>query len=365
MTTEIAANADFNAIRYAQCWEDADILLSALAIRPGDVCVSIASAGDNCLAMLAHDPSRVIAVDINPAQLFCLEIRVAAYRNLEHPELLELMGSRPSARRLQLYQHCRPSLSQGARRFWDDRPQTIAQGIGGAGKFERYFALFRRYVLPLIHSPATVAQLLRGGEAAEREAFYTRLWDNRRWRWLFRLFFSRLLIGHLGRDPSFFRYVEGGVTERFLNRTRHALVALNPKENPYLHWIVTGRHGEALPFALRAENFDAIRRNLDRLEWHRCALEDFLASTDRPAAQRFNLSDIFEYMAESECHALLGHIVSAASPGALLAYWNLLAPRRHPHTMEGQLRSLDELAASLHAQDKAFFYEALVVEEVL
>lgn len=365
MSTEIAANADFKAIRYAQCWEDADILLSALAIRPGDVCVSIASAGDNCLAMLAHDPGRVIALDISPAQLFCLELRVAAYRHLEHPELLALMGSRASARRLQLYQCCRPSLSQDARHFWDERPQTIAQGIGNAGKFERYFALFRRYVLPLIHGRATVAQLLRGGDAAEREAFYTRVWDNRRWRGLFRLFFSRLLIGCLGRDPSFFRYVEGGVSERFLARTRHALVTLNPKDNPYLHWIVTGHHGEALPFALRAENFDAIRRNLDRLEWRCCALEDFLASTDCPVIQRFNLSDIFEYMAESEYHALLRHIVSVASPGARLVYWNLLAPRRRPDSMADQLSSLDELAASLHSRDKAFFYGALIVEEVL
>lgn len=365
MTTEIAANADFNAIRYAQCWEDADILLSALAIRPGDVCVSIASAGDNCLAMLAHDPGRVIALDISPAQLFCLELRVAAYRNLEHPELLELIGSRPSVRRPQLYQRCIPLLSEPARHFWDERPQAIAQGIGCAGKFEHYFALFRGYILPLIHSSDVVAQLLEGGDVAERENFYTQVWNNRRWRWLFRLFFSRPVLGRLGRDPSFFHYVEGGVTERFLDRTRHALVVLNPKDNPYLHWIVRGCHGEALPFALRAENFDAIRRNLDRLEWRRCALEDFLSSSDCPVIQRFNLSDIFEYMAEPQYHTLLRSIVAAASPGTRLVYWNLLAPRRRPDSMAGQLRSLDELAASLHSQDKAFFYGALIVEEVL
>jgi len=364
MTTEIAANADFSTIRYAQCWEDADVLLNALAIRPGDVCVSIASAGDNCLAMLAHDPSRVIALDISPIQLFCLELRVSAYRNLEHPELLELIGSRPSNRRLQLYQHCRRSLSQNARCFWDERRTAIEQGIGGAGKFERYFSLFRRFLLPLIHGRTTVSQMLRGGDATDREAFYTRVWDNRRWRLLFRLFFSRLLMGHLERDPSFFRYAEGGVAEHLLERTRHALVALNPKDNPYLHWIVTGRHGEALPFALRAENFAAIRNNLDRLEWRCCALEDFLSSSDRPAIQRFNLSDIFEYMAHSQYLTLLQSIVAAASSKARLVYWNLLAPRRRPDSMDGQLRSLDELAASLHSQDKAFFYGALIVEEV-
>ena len=47
MGSEIVTRADFSAIRYAQCWEDADILLEALDVRPGKVCLSIASSGDN------------------------------------------------------------------------------------------------------------------------------------------------------------------------------------------------------------------------------------------------------------------------------------------------------------------------------
>ncbi len=101
--TEAETRADFSAIRYAQCWEDADVLVGALAPRPGDVCLSIASAGDNALALLACGAAKVIAVDMNPAQLACLELRVAAYRELEHGGLLELIGSRPSSRRAGLY----------------------------------------------------------------------------------------------------------------------------------------------------------------------------------------------------------------------------------------------------------------------
>src|SRR5262249_13958095 len=99
MGSEIAAKADFSGIRYAQCWEDADILLEGLAVGPGDVCLSIASAGDNTLSLLSGGPERVIALDLSPAQLACLELRVAGYRELSHPELLELIGSKPSQRR--------------------------------------------------------------------------------------------------------------------------------------------------------------------------------------------------------------------------------------------------------------------------
>ncbi len=77
-TTEAAARADFSQIRYAQVWEDADILLTALDIQPTDTVVSIASAGDNALALLGAGAARVVALDLNPAQLACLELRVSA-----------------------------------------------------------------------------------------------------------------------------------------------------------------------------------------------------------------------------------------------------------------------------------------------
>src|SRR5262245_21582912 len=115
MGSEVAAKADFSGVRYAQCWEDGDVLLAGLAVRPGDVCVSIASAGDNSLALAAQGPARVIALDLSPAQLASVELRVAAFRELTHPELLELIGSRPSRRRADLYRRCRPLLSPAVR----------------------------------------------------------------------------------------------------------------------------------------------------------------------------------------------------------------------------------------------------------
>jgi S-adenosylmethionine-diacylglycerol 3-amino-3-carboxypropyl transferase len=364
-SSEVAAAADFSAIRYGQCWEDADILLEALDVQPGDTCLSIASAGDNTLALLSKSPARVVALDLSPAQLACLALRVAAYRELTHPELLALMGSRPSARRADLYVRCRPQLTAEVRRFWDAHPQVIAAGIGGSGKFERYFALFRERVLPLVHNRATVAGLLRGGTPERRAAFYAEQWDTWRWRLMFHLFFSRFVMGRLGRDPSFFHYVEGSVADRILGRTRHALTALDPAANPYVQWILTGTHTTALPYALRPENFEVVRANLDRLEWHCVSVEDFLAAAGRGSIDRFNLSDIFEYMSEPAYTALLGRLAAAARGGGRLAYWNMLAPRSRPEALADRLRPLGELAARLHQQDKAFFYSAFVVEEVI
>ncbi|MGE0483459.1 MAG: DUF3419 family protein [Gammaproteobacteria bacterium] len=363
MDSEVAGRARFDRIRYAQCWEDADVLLAGLEVGAGDVCISIASAGDNSLALLTAAPARVVALDLSPAQLACVALRVAAYRELSHGELLELVGSRPSTRRAALYQRCRGLLDGAARAFWDAHADAIAAGIGGAGKFERYFALFRDWALACVHPRATVAQLLEPRSRAAREEFYEAVWNNRRWRAMFAVFFSRRVMGWLGRDPSFFRYVEGSVAERILARARHALVELEPAHNPYLHWILTGTHGEALPHALRAENFETIRANLDRLEWHASSLERFLDELGPGSVDRFNLSDIFEYMSEANSAVLLGRIADAARPGARLAYWNMLAPRRRPPALAAQLRERRDLADALFARDKAFFYSAFVVEE--
>jgi S-adenosylmethionine-diacylglycerol 3-amino-3-carboxypropyl transferase len=274
---EIAARADFSIIRYAQCWEDADTLLAALDIQPGDVCFSIGSGGENSLSLLSRAPKKVIAVDLSPAQNACLELKAAGFRVLSHPELLELVGTTPSQRRAVLYERTRQHLTNGARAYWDANRETIERGLIGVGKFERYFELFRRWILPLIHSRRTVIALFETRSLAERRRYYNRYWDNWRWRALCRLFFSRFVMGHLGRDPHFFDYVEGEVAKPILARTVHALTEVDPACNPYLQWIACGRFVSALPHAWRAENFASIRAHIDRLEIALASVESYLA----------------------------------------------------------------------------------------
>ena len=365
MHSEIETKADFSMIRYAQCWEDADILLQGLNIQPGQRCLAIASAGDNALAMLSKSPGQVIALDMNPAQLACLELRVAGFRTLRHPELLELIGSRPSQQRLQLYGKCRGQLSRETRCFWDARPAEVRGGIGHAGKFERFLALFRRWILPLIHSQQTIDELLRQKSQADRAHFFQQSWNTRSWRMLFRLFFSQFIIGRLGRDRRFFDYAEECVSTHLRDRAAYALVNLAPNTNAYLQWILTGSHQKALPYALRPENFKAIRDNLSRLTWYPQSVEAYLSDHAQARFDCFNLSNIFEYMSPAHYRTTLEKLVQAGNPGSRLAYWNMLVPRSRPSEMADQLRPVSSLAQSLYRQDQAFFYRDFVLEEVI
>ncbi len=384
-------------ILYAQCWEDADILLQALDIQPGDTCLSIASAGDNTLSMLSRGPQKVIAIDQNPAQIACLELRVAAYRHLAYEELLILLGTTPlldlpanhkdkeAAQRIetsagerkirsgeelwqvrrQLYQRCRKELSPFAAEFFDRQPDLIGKGVGSSGKFERYFAIFAKLVLPVVHNKVRIERLLEDKDKLSRRRFLEQEWDIRLFRLLFNIFFGRYVMGWLGRNRSCFKYVEGNVAEKIHERVRYALSELNPADNPYLQWILTASHTTALPHALRKENFELIRTNLDKLEWRCVSLQNFLRQATPSSIDKYNLSDVFEYVCPEEYELILRRAIAAGTSRARLAYWNMLVERKAPEALSASIRPLRNLSCALHKQDKAFFYCDLVIEEII
>ena len=248
-TTEIGKRADFSQLRYAQCWEDADLLLRALIPAPHHRLLSIASAGDNTLALLAQGVQRVVAVDLSVAQIAALELRVAAYRQLDYPSAMQLLGvhEQSGAQRLDLYAACRPSLSPASQNFWDAHADDIQAGVTTQGRFERYLRTFSQRILPLIHSTQVRDALLQRRNLIGRCKFYTQEWDTWRWRWAFRIFFSRAVMGRLGRAPAFFRYSEGNVATSVLHLTRDALTDSSipiehlPGEAP--NTLVVGRNG--------------------------------------------------------------------------------------------------------------------------
>ncbi len=322
MKTEIQSRADFSQVRYGQCWEDAEILVKALLPKDRN-CLSIGSAGDNSFALLAAGASHVTAVEMNPAQVSCIELRKRAYLELDYDDFLKTVTA-------------------------------------STGKFERYFHLFRTRVLPLAHTHRRIEELLAPKSKTRREDFYNRTWNNRRWRLIFKAFFSRFVMGRLGRDPAFFDYVEGSVADRILDRTHYALTTLDPSRNPYLHWILTGSYREALPLALQRDSYEKIRTALreDRFTIIAAPLEETLGFEKFDA---FNLSDIFEYMSQDSSDALFDRIADSSTPGARLAYWNMLAPRQ---SNSSRINHLATESDHLFNQDRAFFYSRFIVEEV-
>jgi S-adenosylmethionine:diacylglycerol 3-amino-3-carboxypropyl transferase len=365
--TGIEGRVALDRIRYSNVWEDADVLCEALRPGPGRRFLSIASGGDNAFALVGTG-AEVVAADLSAAQIACTELKVAAIRELDGEPLLGFLGIRDddAARRSRdaQYRSLGMRLSGPSRAHFAAHPEDVAGGLVHAGKFERYFCIFRTWVLPLVHGTGDIEELLAEKSVEERRAFYARRWDNRRWRTMFRFFFSRFMLGRLGRDPELFRYVEGPVAERILARGKYALTELPTHANPWLEYILRRNFVRTLPPYLRPERLAGVRANLDRLTLVCAPIDETARSHAGAGFDGFNLSDLFEYVDGPTSERIYGALLGAARPGARFAYWNMLAPRRCPAALAPRVRPLDDVAAELFRRDLAFFYSAFVLEEV-
>lgn len=359
-STDLEARVQLDFVRYANCWEDPECLVAALEPAPGKSILSIASAGDNAFRLAAEGAS-VLAVDLNPAQIALCKLKQEAVRQLEYPDLLEFLGLFPGDRTAQ-FQRLRPTLDDTTRAYWDQHPDEIAAGIMHNGKFERYFTLFRKRFLPLIHSRSTIQALFENEGNFARNLFYNSRWNNWRWRGLFRVFFGRWMMGRLGRDPEFFTYVEGTVSDRILTRTQYALTQLEPARNPWLQYILLGTFTNSLPPWLQRNIYPRLQANIDRVVFKQMGLEE-AAQAHPTTFDGYNLSDVFEYLSPAVGSQLYGALLASARPRARLAYWNMLVPRECPSEWRARIHSLYALAEAQFKADRAWFYSRFVVEE--
>jgi len=349
------ANINHNFIRYANCWEDADVLLKGLAIETGDRVLSIGSAGDNSFSLLLHAPELVVAVDINPIQLQLIQLKKAAMQALDHSAFLQFLGFRDCTDRLDLFQKVKNHLSPTEYTFWKSHPTKIEQGIIYTGKLELYFQTFQNRFLPFIHSPKRIKDLFIQKEEQEQEQFFQRQWNNWRWRSLFKIFFSKFLMGKLGRDPEFLKEVKVPVSSFILEQARKHLSHINCQDNYFLQFILKGQFETQLPHYARKENFKKIKSRLNRLVIFNGLAEDSFKAFS--GFNKFNLSNIFEYMNPSLFHAVSKNLIDHGEVGARYAYWNLMVPRKmaelHPKLIT------DKAAENLlNPQDKGFFYSS-------
>jgi len=189
---EIQDRAKFNVIRYANCWEDVDLLLDGLNISENSKCISIASAGDNSLSLLVKNPEVVYAVDLSIPQIACCELKKNAIKYLDYNTFLEFLGFKKSDKRLEIYKTIENYLSVESKYYFSQHFPTIENGIIHQGKFEKYFQYFAKYIVPLIHNQKDLTELFLPKSVEAQKLFYNKTWNNWRFKMLFKLFFNKI-----------------------------------------------------------------------------------------------------------------------------------------------------------------------------
>lgn len=352
---------------YSTLWEDHDVLCRGLDPRPEDNVLSVASAGCNVLALAAMGPRSVTAVDLNPAQLHLLELKLRAAAQLDHVELAELTGARASDRREQLYERVRPHLSAAAAAHWDAAHDLLLEGVERTGRLERYFADFAHGELLQTWGPDRVQALLNAPSVAAQRAVFDDTAALQELRQAFGRHFGAERMAAQGRSEEQLAHVDrGNLGEVIFQRFVRLCATRRVAGNPYLERFLTGAvecSEQAAPYYTEA-GLGRLRPFLNRV---RLVHGDVLQQLDDEPLHHYaaaNLSDLFEYFPEADSDRAFERLADRMRPGARVAYWNLLVERRPPARLQHRMHLLPR-SADLHAQDRVFFYQDFRVEEVL
>jgi S-adenosylmethionine-diacylglycerol 3-amino-3-carboxypropyl transferase len=360
MSTLPASEADGSLTAYGgrlmftQSWEDPACDLAALRPKPGETLLAIISGCDNLFGLLLSDPAQIVAVDLNPTQIYLLELKRAAFRRLTHPEMLVLLGVRSGLARAPLYRRLCTDLSPAALAFWASHAAWFERGVLTQGGFERYFALLRT-ALRLVVGRRRLERMFTLQPAEQRE-FYARQWNTWRWQALVRMVCSRYVLGNR-LDRSWFAHAEvESFGKHFTRLAEHVLAELPVRSNYFLAQILLGHYldEDAVPDYLRAENFALIRERLDRITVVSADIGAALLAQPPRSIDCFALSNVFEYSPPELFERSRSALFRAARPGARFALRNLLAPRQLAG--DPAFRVDVALSAQLRDADRGFIY---------
>jgi S-adenosylmethionine-diacylglycerol 3-amino-3-carboxypropyl transferase len=354
-----------DVINYSQCWEDAELLLEAFALNNEDTVLSITSGGDNSLALLGAGPKHLVSIDLNKVQNYVLEFKFSAAQALNYHEYLQLLGVTPSHDRQVLFQKVEHLVTPDAKQWWGGHRDLIERGVVHVGRFERFSATFAKRVLPLVHSKKTVEHLLSLTSVEEQKGFYRERWDTWRWRLLFGLASSRVMLKNFARQRGMFAHAQESVAHVYRKRLERHLTSVSIANNYFLHYSLTGEYGKDLPPYLREDVYKKLHATApSSLTVVTENLVEYLKKSPDNTFSKFNLSDVFEALSEAQSNELWVEIVRTAKGGAVVAFWNNLVERTFPPELTKNLVTNVGHMRELRAKDKVFFYGSFQVHTI-
>lgn len=363
LESSLPQQMNFDQIRYSMVWEDSENLLKILTPTSQHQVLCIGSAGCNVISLALTGPKRIVAIDLSPAQIALIRLKVVAIETLSHADFVSLIGLKAQAttgERTAIYQKIRPHLDSNTRAFWDSNSATIESGISCSGRLDRYLKKFREERLGRYWTESTISNLLACATPEAQVSVLKRTDLDGLKREIFE-FFGREAIERFARDPAQFKYVEATDIEaelwaRFMRVFERRLLS----ENYFLRYFLTGQYpiaqGLGSPY-LRPENFEKLKSIVGKIEIVHQDLEKFLSHEAPETFDLVALSDVFEYMSVDHANEVFSMIARSLKNGGKLGYWNLFVDRTPDAKKNAELRLLDRVSKGLSDADRLWFYQ--------
>lgn len=371
----------FRGLVYAQIWEDPEIDMEALAIRPDSRMVAIASGGCNVLSYLVADPREIIAVDLNTAHVALGKLKLASARHLpDYAHFRRFFAEADKPSNLAAYHaYVAPHLDETTRRYWEGRDLTLRRRIGGFRK-----GIYKRgllggfigiaHLLARLYRIDLSAILSAPTREAQRDVFEAQLaplFDKAFVRWLTDQ--PAALFG-LGIPPAQFEALAGDQPmAQVLRRRLEKLACDFAVGDNYFAWQAFsrgyGRQGDApLPPYLQQANWDAVRARVDRVGVLHANLTVWLAGEPDQSLDRYVLLDAQDWMSDAQLNDLWTQITRTARPGARVLFRTAAEPSLLPGRVDPALldRWTYHAAASADytARDRSSIYGGVHLYEL-
>lgn len=325
----------FTGLVYAQIWEDPVVDMQALALGRDDHVVCISSGGCNLMSYLTAGPAAISAVDLSPAHVALVRLKLAAAQHLpDHAAFYDLFGHADRPGNAALYDRWIAPHLDGESRAWWETPQAlggrrIAMFTNG---FYRHGALGR--FIAAMHLVARIGRVdfaayLASTTLDEQAAFFERemapLFDKPVVRFLAR---QRASLFGLGIPPAQFDKLaadgEGDIVPVLRDRTRKLMCDFPLSEN-YFAWAAFNRGYRAdgsgpVPPYLEAASFGSLRAAAPRATIVNRSLTEALAEAPAASRDAYVLLDAQDWMTDAQLRDLWTQITRTARPGARVLF---------------------------------------------
>jgi S-adenosylmethionine-diacylglycerol 3-amino-3-carboxypropyl transferase len=366
----------FKGFVYNQIWEDPDVDLEALEIKPHHRVITIASGGCNILNYLAAHPEKIIAVDLNENHVALTRLKLSALCNLpSYEDFFRFFGSaNDKANRVAYDNFLSRRLDAETRRYWEKYIPLHGRRINMFARNLYRYGLLGRFI-GVLHAVAKLHGkrldgLLTARSRDEQRAHFERsiapLFDYKSIRFLSR---TPVSLYALGIPPAQYDELVGasnGDPVSVLRRRVEKLACDFPVSDNYFAWQAFARgydveNREAVPAYLRQDVYDAIRNRTDRVEVHHASLVDFLKSQAPASLHRYVLLDSQDWMTADMLAALWREINRTANRDDARVIFRTAGeasplPRKLPQEFLAPWEYLEDASRRFHANDRSSIY---------
>lgn len=364
----------FRDLVYPQIWEDPRCDLAALELTSSSRLVTIASGGCNVLSYLTAAPQRIYAVDLNHAHVALNRMKYEAVRRLpDHASFFALFGTAESPENPAFFKrYVSPHLDAVTLDYWQKKD------VWGDRNIDRFAHGFYRtgllgWCIAVAHVVARVHGvdprcMLKARDRQEQIEIFERelapLFQRPLIRWCLG---KRAALYGLGIPPAQYAALLGDadhMADVVCERLRKLACDFDLTDN-YFAWQAFNRgyapgDQPSLPPYLQADNFAAMRANIDRVSIELASFTDFLERQPAGSLDRYVLLDAQDWMDTPTLTHLWSEITRTAAGGARVIFRtagrDTILPGRLPGTVLDQWHYDKTRSDALLAQDRSAIY---------